>query len=529
MTSRLPSLDGTRTARRLGPAERRLSWAVPLVPIAFAGFFLSALTYYRVRGPAGDEHGLAGVVAALYRFLGFEPAFMFWLLVMAWGSIWFITGRLDRLGGRLARIAGLTLCLAILINLRPGSDAVGDNGVLGEFLAQRMQSAFGSSVSTILIAVAALASLLLATDFFFYRHFEGLTRSAVGDAVDDGVEPAAVEALKGLRLEPAAATPRPRPPRAAAVSLDVDLPVLADEEGTDSGDAGIRRWYPGDDDELDLVALGEDRSATAMPTGADVPNEGPDPWQPTGSECGVDVPDASAGTGSERDASEPDDPEDDDSEDDAPVAVIPLPDDEPDVATAFDEAFDEEAEEVPATVVDDDAADLQGIIRDRRGRVDEVEAEAAGGVADPATDPFGFGVVATGSGPEPEPPVVLELGRESNPQSESEPRDVAAEPEGACELPEVAAQAPAEAVVEAAVELPRPPQRQGSLFAPTTVDPDLVDEAASLVVEYRRASANFLRRRLRISAAEAIDVLAALRERGIVECEDGSAHGRVVA
>jgi hypothetical protein len=56
----------------------------------------------------------------------------------------------------------------------------------------------------------------------------------------------------------------------------------------------------------------------------------------------------------------------------------------------------------------------------------------------------------------------------------------------------------------------------------------LVDDAARLVLESRRASANFLRRHLRISIDDAIRVLGVLAERGVIECAPGAAHGRVV-
>jgi len=89
-----------------------------------------------------------------------------------------------------------------------------------------------------------------------------------------------------------------------------------------------------------------------------------------------------------------------------------------------------------------------------------------------------------------------------------------------------------EPVVELPAVPPAPPgptpKKQGALFGAPGADGALLDEAAELVVEYRRASANFLRRRLRISLDEAKDVLAALAERGIIECEPGAGHGRVI-
>jgi DNA segregation ATPase FtsK/SpoIIIE-like protein len=87
----------------------------------------------------------------------------------------------------------------------------------------------------------------------------------------------------------------------------------------------------------------------------------------------------------------------------------------------------------------------------------------------------------------------------------------------------LAAVGPTEPIVEI-VPAPPPPPPLASKF-----DPELVAEAEQLVVEFRRASANFLRRRLRISLDESLDLLQELARRGVIDCEVGSAQGRLVA
>jgi len=90
---------------------------------------------------------------------------------------------------------------------------------------------------------------------------------------------------------------------------------------------------------------------------------------------------------------------------------------------------------------------------------------------------------------------------------------------------------PPSGAVEDAVILPRPrhhSRRQGSLFPGAEGDESLVDEAARLVISHDRASASFLRRRLRISRQEAIEVIHTLKQRGVLECEEGAAQGSVV-
>ena len=190
------------TSRRSAP---RLGWAVPLVPAAVSGFYLSALVYYQIQhgGTQPAEGWLQGAVVGLYGFLGFVPAFMLALLVFVWSTIWYVSGRVTRPWIRAARVLGLTAALTLLIGLQDAaSQDVSGGGVLGAFLAVRLESVVGYVLGTLLAAVAVLVALLLATDMIFYRYFEPLTRPVSRDKkVEDGVEDEAVQDMKDLRLD----------------------------------------------------------------------------------------------------------------------------------------------------------------------------------------------------------------------------------------------------------------------------------------------------------------------------------------
>ncbi len=88
--------------------------------------------------------------------------------------------------------------------------------------------------------------------------------------------------------------------------------------------------------------------------------------------------------------------------------------------------------------------------------------------------------------------------------------------------------AEASAEYELARPEPQPAARQGKLFAGSSLDQDLIDEARELVVRYRRASANFLRRRLRVSAEDAAELMAELARRGVIERGEDAEQGRVI-
>ena len=179
---------------------------VPLLPIATAVFCLSGLAFYHVElsGTGASEGLFQAVLVGLYEFLGFVPAFMLFLMILSWSSIWFISGSIADPVGRLGRMLLLTLSLAVLVNLKPEfGTPEAHSGIIGHFLAVRLQSIFGYTLSTLLVAPLALVTLLLATDFFFYRYFETLgtqDAGAAGPAPEGGVETEVTETLKSLRF-----------------------------------------------------------------------------------------------------------------------------------------------------------------------------------------------------------------------------------------------------------------------------------------------------------------------------------------
>jgi hypothetical protein len=77
----------------------------------------------------------------------------------------------------------------------------------------------------------------------------------------------------------------------------------------------------------------------------------------------------------------------------------------------------------------------------------------------------------------------------------------------------------------------REDRRQGRLFAeptPEELSADLVDEAAELVIRSHRASADLLRRRLRVDRDAARNLLGRLHDLGVVDLPKGAEHGDVL-
>ncbi|MCC6670600.1 MAG: DNA translocase FtsK 4TM domain-containing protein [Planctomycetes bacterium] len=105
------------------------------------------------------------------------------------------------------------------------------------------------------------------------------------------------------------------------------------------------------------------------------------------------------------------------------------------------------------------------------------------------------------------------------------------------EEPAAGSASPAQAADEPEFVLPRPDAppvagdtvkvRQGTLFPGASEDQRLVEEAARLVREARRANVSLLQRRLRVRYDEAVELLHALGRLGVIELLPGETQGRV--
>lgn len=478
-------------------AAFRWRWALPLLPIAASMFCLSALVFYHTAlGGTGASWGFfQGAVVAGYRWLGFVPSFMLCLLVFVWCSIWFVTGRWENARTRLAWMGVFTLCIAILVNLGTPTDPLPPHaGLAGTYVAVRLTSVIGYALAALLTVAASLASLLLATDFLFYRYFEALARGRVVDEV--GVEPEATDAFRELAFtglyagEPRAAEAAPAAAPSAAAMGD-DARVAEDLARAFDDDLVVRprrrrSWSP-------EVAL-EDAGAGGSAGRGDAES--------------ASAPEHEADAVAEADVLASRDADDEQAE--ADVAPFESADED------HDEAADTEADDSEATAAREAEADheLRYGARRARARLRRGDDEAD------AADVEATGVEATDAEATAELPSV------------EDPRDEALDDAGAAPFVEAAApdDDPDRADAgENVVEIPRvPPRRQGELFAPNAPESGDLDRAAREVLAAGRASVTLLRRHLRCTPDEAQALLDALRAAGVVDGDAGSPSGRVL-
>lgn len=274
MTDNLPS--GVERSER----PRSSAWLWPLLPIAIATFALSALVAYQLHGDNRQAQSfLQRLVIGIYGFAGFVPSFFFFLLMLSWSSIWFLTGKIERPFQRVLRLAGLTLALAIWVNLQPdGAEPSPAAGQLGSWLGSRLVSLLGHFFSVVLVAPLTLGALLLATDFFFYRFFEGMHArlDQFGPQPSEGVEAQVTEHLKGLSqviAQPAATPSAAASDESAAPTSAVDAMV---DEDLDEEPIVLRRMSSFERRQRALAAEGVDpalegsdaASSTAVPAEA---------------------------------------------------------------------------------------------------------------------------------------------------------------------------------------------------------------------------------------------------------------------
>ncbi|GDY03799.1 hypothetical protein LBMAG49_31280 [Planctomycetota bacterium] len=560
-------------------AQRGKSWLWPLLPIAASMFALAALVTYQLHaGEQEPESFLQRLVVGIYQFIGFVPSFFFFLLVISWSSIWFFTGRLERPRTRLGRLLALTLALAVWVNLQPsGSEPSLAAGVLGYYIGTSMVNMLGYFLSVLLVAPMALATLLLATDFFFYRYFEGVHARLdnLGEPTSGGVELQVTEHLKGLSREfvPALST---SPASIGGLSLlpqSIDV-VVADEVAFDPADEPLvlRRLSSFERRQLAIAQLQQSSIAAAMDAGELAAEVAAIEALETGDHIALGT---TAGVGRAdllgadlnaaallQSAARDDDLASVDGERDAPyrrgrlapivdlVAEFVSPPAPEQAEFAAKKIAAEEFAKSEALEADLHAADIAAVAEelDRAGDASHAAAEVPieGGLAafaELATEPESavaefecaadaveakdtFAPVMEPAADEPAGVPFEATGAQSQSVAPVATRgteddlDVDSVSEAVAETAAMA--------IEAVVAIPRPPEgvRQQRLFV-GRIDESLVLDAIGIVTSSRRASATVLQRKLRIDFEQAMELLSVLAHRGVIDLVEGEAQGRV--
>lgn len=529
-------------------AERYL----PLLPIGGAMFMLSALVYFRLRHDSLEVRSpLQVLVAWSYQTFGLAPGILGCVLLLTWGSIWFVNGRCERVGSRLARIAAMVVLLGVFFNLgENGPSPSFHKGTLGAYLAGTIADVLGVYPGIVLVWAMTVASLLLATDFGFREEWERLraNRGAPGEA---GVEDEVAEVLKGLGAGPAVEAPLARTPSPAAGPAAAGAVAAAAEPppalaATERSASAAGSSFAFDDTEVDVqpeepeepvlptrsrrsyferrhaqaieAASGDDEWSPAAPENQDIDNpeaeilaDGGDAADAPAADSVLPAADAAGA------ASAPvpglqqrglfDDPLPAPrapvggwiaaaAPDDAPIAV---PAAAPAAAAlpAGEEPLDEPLDEPLEEALDDDVLVL-----------DDDLAPVAVGRDDEPADGTVFEASATGPADDfaDDAPVAAADGHAAGSS-----RDRAAAPPD-----------------EVVVPIPRPTAPPARAPAASSFPESLVAEAIDVVVGSGRASATLLQRKLRLEFAVAEQLLGELARRGIVELGDDAAHGRVL-
>lgn len=524
------------------------------VPLAISVYSLSALFWFHLRRDTIDvRSSLQALYASVYGWFGFSACIVFFLLLLIWTSVWFFAGRVDRPVSRLLRLVSVAVMLGVFLSLGKTAADGPTQGELGFYLAQRLIAAIGYPVSWLFVFVGTVASLLLATDFFFSESFEkafgwNSLQKERDAARERGVEAAVTEHLKGLAQTAPSRAPAPS---VDAMELAAALAEAAEASGGESeGDAAARFEAPS---EPPSAPTEEPRRSGRRRSYFERRYEdvAAETWVPAAPE-----------------PQEIDNPESDVAEDAAALQgeVTPA----------------EPVPEVEAGPVAETSADA--LVRGEAFAIDEGELDGGAAVAKAAVDDSGVDDAEVAedevdeAGDEPLQLTVEELAAAAEPEAagdgededlpdeltaDREPRDLrlpaGAEPFAATgeleaeqlEVEEVEAEDDEDAADASALPtfaIPRPePQaepepttasldvpepvasasedtaepeahaaRQRGLFGPA-FDEDLLAAAKQIVLESHRPTAALLRRRLRIGYEEACEVLAELSARGVVD------------
>ena len=511
------------TETSAGVARRRLSWgsAASLLGVALSVFTVSALAYYHVivGGERAPNGVFQGAVVSLYRFLGFVPSFFLALLVLVWCSLRFVTGAVQGLLVRCVAILLFCLSLSILVALAQDL-APQAGGLVGSFFGARVLRLVGSaSVALVLMALLVMASLLLSTDWFFFRYFQGLLAAGTPGAVAGGAAaPALLVGAPSLGGPGAMRGPRPagepigepqpmqRPvelPRSRAEVRVIDLTIRSTDsssaaaaEAAPDAEASVlsrARFELPADLEGDDRALGDaDRETDQVPESLSPPAEPSDSTSPApavdplASEDPMATPTGDGGSA----ATAPQGWESDRFSRPESTREVPAP------------APDADPTDAPERAGARDATDLGAVVPRARRR-----SRAA------APD-------ATPMAPPPEP-------TESQPTTDGDSSaDASSLTASAEERPELADGQDHDTAEDGAGE--SAPRRQETLFADHAPTVDLLQEAAELVIKTHRASVAFLQRRLRIRFAEASALLERLEHLGVIGPYQEGSHRAVL-
>ena len=565
-----------RTPPSKAPGTPWLRWPLAvagLIAVASA-FFLAAATTLRLRDGAGATGFPASMVRRTLELFGFESTFMVAALLMVWCSVWFFTGRFERPVGRLLRIAGLGFCLAVLVGMRADGHAGGE---IGAAIAARLTSlAFvPQGLVAVVVGVAVIAALLLATDFFFFGHFKRLAdRAAAGAAeLHSAPQEASVESTTSSAMQAVAAAPEhaaeadpspveePDGVEQAAVAELAELrlavhekePVEAAPAGAEAENVGFEAdaWnevVPPADAPAATTSRRERRRATRAAAAASDEVaarelEGGDAWAEfSAAEVAPIEAEAEALAASETPGPESATP--------LREETLPAPgswfhtlefearpttaDREVDATDLGTEPVEEEVDpldEFEFAIPSPPVAAVDLPVEDRAPVEEEVDVRAGAELVEAAVDalaPPAADAEEPGEGrarldePAAEAPSPGAESADGGP-GDDEPAD---------EQP--ADEQPAEQATAAGpVVVLHPAERGGGvkqkgLFGSAAADESLFAEARELVVTFRRASTNFLKRRLRVSEQEATELMQELARRGVIECDEDAAHGRVL-
>lgn len=541
------------TASRETQRPRSNRWL--LIPLCLAVLVCSSLFYYQFssRGTAAPDGVFQGLVVWLYGLLGFPAAFSLSLLFVCWTSIWFFLGEAKEPLARTWRLLAFALALAVLSNLRqePGVQPPPEAGDLGLYIALNLRSVFGVTFSTILMVPVTTAALLLATDFFFYRYFEGMQRpNAAPGTKQPKPSPSAPGAAKG-RLSQAAVGVVSDEEGVESEATEV-LMSLSEAVGSaavtpqaDESERALAQRSAGFDVE-DLIAAVEGSGSTdASAATAGPREEGVEDAGLASVEVDMDAGEA-AGLVPQGDASEAEAVEAEAAE------SLGEPEEEGEDAFALSVADDELAELAASAV---EAVEAEGDIEmgpevGAQTGAESVVGESPEGpseaVADVVPDEEGKDV-HRGSGELPFG-ALLEASPDPQEQAADEPADepstdelpveepTAEEPSGGDHTGASPGEQPVSAQLpEVLIPRPEPDPSLAEGDAadaalpeePATSDP-LLDEAIALVRQSGRASVNGLFRKLGVDRATARELLESMRELGVIQMEAGAQQGTVV-
>jgi len=186
-----------------GAQDQKGGFLLPFLVLCVSLFFTIGIVVYHARGGTEEPSSLLqSLVSGVYRLLGWSGSLIGLVLVLVWSLRACLgPGSVPKLGLRALGILGVVIGAAGVSGTAGYMEGIRAGGWIGSLMAPRMAALFGIFGSILVFSVLLVASLLLATNWLFWDEFRRLAEkkaaSEEASRREEALEPRPLSAAEG--------------------------------------------------------------------------------------------------------------------------------------------------------------------------------------------------------------------------------------------------------------------------------------------------------------------------------------------